>query len=130
MSTINNAPDDYDLAKTPTTVITRGGVAPLFIGAAQVCADSAPSKVAAIQKYQLIALEADGVTTFVVGTHNASQAVIASQPITKIGQAVPYWNEGEFNNAAIIWPADASLDTLAKRKAFLNGTNLKVGHTI
>jgi hypothetical protein len=130
MSSINNAPDDFDLAKTPTNVIVRGGVAPLFTGAAQTCADSAPSLVASIKKYELIALTDTGVTTFVVGTHNASQAVIASQPITKIGQACPYWNEGEFNNAAIVWPADPALDSLAKRKAFLNGTNIKVGHTI
>ena len=130
MSTINNVPDDRDLAKGVDIVATRAGVAPLFIGAAQICADSAPSLVASIKKYELVALTPTGITTFVVGTHSADQAVIASQPITKIGQACPYWNEGHFNDAAIAWPVNAALDSLAKRKAFLNGTNLKVGHTI
>lgn len=129
MGTINNVDPKYDFARSDM-LGSRGGVAPLFIGAAQICADSAPSLVAAIQKYELVALTDTGLTTFLVGTHNASQAVIASQPCSAINQQIPYWNEGAFNNDAIVWPIDATLDNLAKRKAFLNGTNLKVGHTI
>ena len=110
MSKINHVRDDYDLARGVDTVLTRGGVAPLFTGAAQICADSAPSLVASIKKYELVALTDTGLTTFVVGTHEASQAVIASQPITKVGQQCPYWNEGEFNHAAIHFPVHASLD--------------------
>jgi hypothetical protein len=129
MSTINNAPDNSDMARGVTTVGIRDGVAPLFIGAAQIVADSAPAK-ALFAKYELAALEADGVAKFVPGTHNASQAVVVSQPITVIGQAAPYWNEGYFNHEAIVWPAGIALDTYVERKAFFTGTNLRVGHTI
>lgn len=98
----------------------------LFIGEAYICTDSAPA-LAAVAKYQVLALTATGVTPYVVGTHNGQQAVIAAQA-GAIGGQIPYWNAGKFNHAVLIWPA--GLDTLAKRKAELAGSPLMVGHLI
>jgi hypothetical protein len=99
----------------------------IFAGDEPPKTDAAPSLVASIAKYQVVALVATGVTTFVVGTHTAAQAVIAAQPVTAIGQACPYFNAGKFNHAALVWPADASIDTYAERKAFFAGTTIKIG---
>lgn len=96
----------------------------LFAGQAPIITDSAPA-LAAVLKYQLLALTATGVTPYVEATHTHDQAVIAAQA-AGIGKQVPYWNAGKFNHAAVIWPV--GLDTLAKRKAFLNGTMLHAGH--
>lgn len=107
------------------------GVFQLWIGGAPVITDSAKSAVAAIAKYELVALLPNNtVTTFIPGTHTAQQAVIAAQPISAIGVDVPYYNAGKFNHEAVIWPAGTALDTYIERKAFLTGTMLQVGHLI
>ena len=100
----------------------------LFAGDAPVVTDAAPSLVASIAKYQVVALTATGVTTFIPGTHTAAQGVIAAQPITAIGQQVPYYSAGFFNHAALVWPAGTALDTFVERKAFFNGTPIHIGH--
>jgi hypothetical protein len=125
----NNVPDNYDLASAGV-VGSRGGVKPLFIGAAQVVADSAPA-LATFVKYELAHLKADGtgVEKFVPGTSEARRAVIVSQPCVA-GQAAVYWNEGYFNHEAITWPAGAALDSYVERKAMFTGTPLRFGHTI
>lgn len=127
---LNNVPDNYDLASAGV-VGTRQGVIPLFIGAAQVVADSAPAK-ALFAKYELahLALDGSGVEKFVPGTSEASRAVIVSQPVTVVGQAAVYWNEGYFNHEAIVWPAGLALDSYVERKAMFTGTQLRFGHTI
>lgn len=99
----------------------------LFAGDAPVVTNSAPSLVASIAKYEVAALTDTGVTTFVVGTHTAVQGVIVAQPISAIGQAVPYFSGGFFNHAALVWPAGATLDTLAERKKFFQGTAIHIG---
>ena len=126
---LNNVPDNYDLAGAGV-VGSRQGVIPLFIGAAQVIADSAPAK-ADFVKYELahLALDGSGVEKFVPGTSEASRAVIVSQP-TLTGQQAVYWNEGYFNHEAIVWPAGLALDTYVERKAMFTGTQLRFGHTI
>lgn len=97
----------------------------LFAGHAPVVTGFAPSLVASIVKYQVVALTATGITTFVSGTHTAAQAVIAAQPVSAIGQAVPYFSGGYFNHAVLTWPA--ALDTYEKRKHFMSGTPIFIG---
>jgi hypothetical protein len=130
MSTINNVDDNFMLAGGRTTVGSRGGVAPLWAGAAQTVADSAPA-LAAFSLYELAHLKLDGsgVEKFVAGTSEASRAVIVSQP-TLQGQQCVYWNEGYFNHEAIKFPAGVALDSYTKRKAMFTGTPIRFGHTI
>lgn len=96
----------------------------LWIGEAQIVSDSAPA-LDDIDKYQVCALTDTGITPFVVADHTANQAVVAAQPAVT-GAQTPYWNAGKFNHEALVWPVE--LDTLPKRKAFLIGTMLGVGH--
>lgn len=95
----------------------RGGEGPFITDAGPAAAD--------VAKYQLCALLAAGtVTPFVGGTHTAAQAVVAMQPATT-GKQVPYVHTGILNDGLIGYPAHASLDTYAERRAFFTGT-LKV----
>lgn len=100
----------------------------LFAGDAPIVTDAALSLVASISKYQVVALTDTGITTFVVGTHTAAQAVIAAQPVTAIGQQVPYFSAGFFNHAALVWPTGTALDTFEERKKFFQGTDIHIGH--
>jgi hypothetical protein len=136
MSNINNVPDNFDLASGRTTIGTRTGVQPLWAGEAPIMSDSAPGN-ALFAKYELAALDTTAasptfgkVVKFVPGTHNATQAVVVQQPITAVGQQVPYWSAGYFNHAALVWPAGVTLDTYPERKAFFTGTQIRVGHVI
>lgn len=97
----------------------------LFAGEAPVVTDSAPA-LAAITKYQLIALTATGVTPFVVGTHTAAQACIAAQPAAS-GAKCPFFKAGYFNHAVIGWPANVALDSYEKRRAYFIGTMVQIG---
>ena len=90
--------------------------------------DSAPA-LATFQKYEVAALTATGVTTFVPGTHTAAQLVVVAQPVNAIGKMCPYFNAGKFNHAALIWPSGTALDTYAERLAFCTGT-VKVGKIV
>jgi hypothetical protein len=98
----------------------------LWAGEAQIVTDSALA-LAAITKFQLCALTAAGVTPFVVGTHVADQAVVSAQPAAS-GAQCPYYDAGKFNHEAITWPV--TLDTLAKRKFAMAGTDIRVGHLV
>jgi len=97
----------------------------LFAGEAPVTTDAAPA-LAAITKYQLIAVTTTGVTPFVSGTHTADQAFVAAQAAS-IGQQTPYYKSGCFNHEIIGWPAGTALDTYAERKAFFGNRPLSVG---
>lgn len=94
-----------------------------WAGEGPILTDAGPA-LATIQKFQLCALVATGVTPFVVGTHTAAQAVMAMQPATT-GKQVPYVHTAIVNHEHIIWPTDASLDTYIERRSFMTGT-LKV----
>ncbi|MEN9925544.1 MAG: hypothetical protein RL268_1670 [Pseudomonadota bacterium] len=107
----------YDLAGTYTPEL-------IFAGDEPPKSDAAPA-LANLAKYEVAALTATGVTTFVVGTHTAAQLVIVAQATTT-GKQCPYFNAGKFNHAALIWPNNAALDTYAERRAFCTGT-VKVG---
>ena len=97
-----------------------------FAGEAPIVTDSAPA-LANVAYLQLCALTTTGITPFVTATHTAAQAVIAAANATT-GEGAPYYDAGKFNHEAITWPA--SLNTLALRKAYLNGTMIKVGHLL
>lgn len=101
-----------------------GGVTPqqLLAGDVPIGTNAGPA-AAAITKYQLCALLADGtVTPFVTGTHTAAQAVLAMQAASGAGVQCVYAHTGVFNDAIVTWPAGAALDTYAERRAFFNGT--------
>ena len=98
----------------------------LFAGEQDITTSAAPSLVASAAKYEVLALTATGLTTFVTGTHTANQAVVAMQPVTTIGQQVAITIAGGvFNHAVLTWPA--ALDTYAKRLNFAQGAAFKVG---
>lgn len=99
----------------------------LFAGEAEVITDSAPA-LAAVTKYQVLALTNTGVTPFVAGTHTGQQAVISAVDQATVGGTVPYYQSGRFIAAALIWPA--TINTLALQKALLIGSGLSLGHTV
>lgn len=105
----------------------------LFAGEAPIITDSAPALVD-VQQYEVLALTETGVRKIdlvgdegppIVAADTGMVVVIAAQT-AKEGQQCPYYDAGKFNHAALTWP-DA-LDTLAKRKAFVHGTMLHMGH--
>jgi hypothetical protein len=96
----------------------------LFAGDEPPKSDAAVA-LAAFVKYEVAALTATGIAKFVVGTHTAAQLVVVAQP-TASGAQCAYFNAGKFNHAALVWPADAALDTYIERRAFCTGT-VKVG---
>lgn len=101
----------------------------LFVKEGEMCTDTSVSLDASIAQYTLCALTNTGVTAFVVGTHTADQAVLNLQPVTAVGQACPIATEAEnLNHERITWPA--SLNTYAKRLAFVQGTKLGIGQLI
>lgn len=108
----------YDVVGTYTPEQLFAGDAPIVTGNANA--------TAAIAKYQVCALTAAGILPFVVGTHTAAQLVIAAQAADS-GENCPYYSAGYFNHAALGWPADASLDTFAERRAFCGGSTIKIG---
>jgi len=121
-----------DLASGVTTICARFGVAPLFVGAAQITSGSGKADVA-LRKYQLCAFSNTGGRHPIFGVyaydpvrHRAKDTVIVSQD-TPIGAYAPYWDSGHFNDAAIVWPDYPQFDTYEKRKAFFAGTNIRIG---
>lgn len=102
----------------------------LWIGGTPVITDSGVSAVAALPIYSLAALMPDNtIVAFDPATHTAKQAVITAVKIEAVGQAVPYWDSGKFNHAAVNFPA--AWDTYAERKTGLQGSmGLRVGHLI
>lgn len=99
----------------------------LYAGEIQVVTDAAPA-LADVDQFEICALTTTGVTPFVVGTHTKDQAVVAMEAGTT-GKQIPYATGGYFNHEALIWPAGATLDTYAERKAWLgSASTLKIGH--
>lgn len=101
---------------------TYGPLAPeqLLAGDGPLITANAPA-AADLTKYQLGALTASGVVAFVAGTHTAAEAVLVMQPVLTGGNC-QYAHTGIFNDAIVTWPAGASLDTFAERRAFFNGS--------
>jgi len=100
-----------------------------FVGDRPISNDSAVMATAACVQYQVLALLSDGtVVPFVNGTNTPSQAVISAIG-GNVGARVPYYDAGHFNHEALVWPAGLAA-TLNARKAFFNGTPIKVGHVL
>lgn len=112
------------------------GPTQIFAGEADIVTEGGAAG-ADIEIYQVIAKNAAGAMvphdpTATTGTSPdevpAPQSVaigIAAQP-AKSGQNVPYYIGGVFNHAALGW--HASLDTLAKRQAVFDRTNIHIGN--
>lgn len=111
----------------------------LFAGEGDVITDGGLFG-ADVEIYQVIAKNAAGAfvphdptATTGAGTTEdptvpAPQSVaigIAAQPV-KSGDSGPYYLAGVFNHAALKW--HASLDTLAKRQAVFDRTNIHIGN--
>lgn len=100
----------------------------LFVAEQDYESGASVSLDASIAQYTVCALTNTGVTRFIAGTHTKDQMVINVQPVTAIGEAVPYWRAAKIlRHDALVWPAGATLDTLAERKAFVQGTGFAVG---
>jgi hypothetical protein len=98
-----------------------------FAGQAPVITDTATS-LAAIAQYEVCALTATGITPYVDATHTKDQMVVAANAASAASKVVSYYKSGHFNHAALTWPAE--YDTEAKRKAFVNGTSIYIGHLL
>lgn len=107
----------------------------LFAGEAPIITDSAPA-LADIEQYEVVILTETGVRKIdlegsegppAIPADDGLKVVIAAQA-AKTGQQCPYYTAGKFNHEALIWPED--LDTLEKRKVFVQGTMLHMGHLI
>lgn len=98
-----------------------------FAGQAPVITDTAQS-LAAITQYQCCALTPTGITPYVDATHTKDQLVVAANAASGASKVVGYYTSGHFNHAALSWPAE--YDTEAKRKAFVVGTSIHIGHLL
>ena len=98
-----------------------------FAGEAPIITDSAES-LAAIVQYEVCALTPDGITPFLDAEHTKDQMVVAGNAASASGKRVGYYTSGRFNHEALTWPAE--YDTLLKRKAFVSGTNINIGHLL
>lgn len=104
----------------------------IFAGEADIVTEGGIC-AADITIYQVIAKNAAGAMvphdpTALDGSDPAPQSVaigIAAQP-AKNGQNVPYYIGGVFNGAALTW--HSSLDTLVKRQAVFDRTNIHIGN--
>lgn len=83
-----------------------------------------------LAKYQGVAKNAAGQLVAhdpTAGDTTAKLVGFAAQPIvtTTAVKSVPYYVSAFFNHEALVW--HASLDTLAKRKAAVAGTEIQIG---
>ena len=97
----------------------------LFAGESPIVTGNAVAATA-IVKHAVCVLLADGtISNATSALTTGDKCVIAAQPAS-IGQNVPYFSGGHFNHAQLTnWPT--AMDTLAERKAFFMGTDIKVG---
>lgn len=100
----------------------------IFAGEADIVTEGGPAG-ADIAIYQVIAKNAAGaMVPYNPTTPDAPEATaigIAAQP-AKSGQNVPYYIGGVFNHAALGWPS--TVDTLVKRQAVFDRTNIHIGN--
>ena len=103
----------------------------LFVGDSEIITDSAPA-LANITQWQVCVLGATGVTplTDAMVTTNAADVVgkiVVAHVAVASGKQCPYYSAAKLNHVLLGWPS--SLDTYAKRKAFVQGTMIQIGHT-
>lgn len=96
----------------------------LFAGSADIVTDNFPVG-AALAQYQVFAVNAAGaaVPHDPAATDGTEKAVGIALYAADSGSVVGYIG-GDFNHEALVW--DASLDTLAKRKAAFLRTNIAI----
>lgn len=96
----------------------------LFAGESDIVTSQGKAS-APVRQFALVKRTGDTLTEC---TQAADEAVgIAAQPTAGGSDAwFPYFTGGVFNHQAIIWPADA--DTLEKRKAMFDGSNIVISH--
>lgn len=106
---------------------TVAGKEPLFAGDAEVLSDSAPA-LAAIAQWQVCVLLATGITPYVPATHTtaAPDKLVIAHHTAASGQQTNYYLAGNFNHNLLGWPA--ALDTFAKRKEAVLGSQIMLGH--
>lgn len=103
----------------------------IFVGDSEIITDSAPA-LAAITQFQVCVLTATGVTPLTDAMVTAADpAVVGKIVVAHVGvdsgKQCAYWSAAKLNHVLLGWPS--SLDTYAKRKAFVQGTMIQVGHT-
>ncbi len=98
-----------------------------FAGEAQIITNTTVS-LAAITQYQVCALTDTGITPYVDAEHTKDQIVIAGNAASAAAKVVGYYQSGNFNHAALSWPAE--YDTEIKRKALVIGTGISLGHLL
>lgn len=98
----------------------------LFAGEAPIITGNAVAATV-IQKHEVVTVLANGqLSNDFTGVSDGAKCVIAAQA-AQIGQSVPYFAGGSFNDAKLVWPAGASFDTLVERKRFFMGTPIHIG---
>lgn len=112
---------------------TLGGYTPFQLYAGEKEIVTAHDPVAAnqdLKQFQGVAKNADGELVAHAPAASDSTANLVgfmAQPVKTTGATVsgPYYVSAFFNHEALVW--DATLDTLAKRKAAVVGTEIQVG---
>lgn len=80
----------------------------------------------AIAKHSIAVLLSDGTVSNATSALTTGEKCVIAMQAAEIGQAVPYQSGGFFNHAALTgWPT--AIDTLAERKQFFMGTDIKIG---
>ena len=97
----------------------------LYAGDAPIVSGQAVAATA-IVKHSVCVLLANGtISNDTAALTTGDKCVIAMQA-AEIGQSVPYQSGGFFNHAVLTnWPT--AMDTLAERKQFFMGTDIKIG---
>lgn len=108
---------DFQLFAGDMPIITEEGI----LDAGNLAKYTVVGKITATGK--LVALTPGAATGAEKAYGILTQAADASAADQKVGVYIG----GFFNDAALVWPADASLDTLIERQAAFAGTMIRIG---
>lgn len=100
----------------------------LFAGEQDIITDGGEVAIA-FAKYQVIAKNAAGKLIPydpTVADAPAAVAIGIANEAGTVGSYAPYYLGGGFNHEALVWPA--TVDTLAKRQAVFDRTNIHIGN--
>lgn len=97
----------------------------LYAGEAPIVTGNAIAATA-IVKHAVCVLLSDGTISNATSALTTGDKCVVAMQAAEIGQSVPYASGGFFNaNYLTGWPT--AIDTLAERKQFFMGTDIKVG---
>lgn len=105
----------------------------LFAGDADIVTEEGIVDTGVLAKYTVVGkITATGkLVVLTPGASDGSEKVygILTQAVdaTSADVRVGVYTAGFFNDAALVWPAHASLDTLIERKAACAGTQIRLG---